>query len=103
MTKLFHALLVCGWFVGCCFAQTPALKETPVCYSCFFQDAGIQPDQKLIPYFQSFKPADALVSGDVRFILWRATGKEDCGVLGVYRNVTGDADQIGRASCRERG
>ena len=93
MTKLFHALLVCGWFVGCCFAQTPALKETPVCYSCFFQDAGIQPDQKLIPYFQSFKTADALVSGDVRFILWRATGKEDCGVLGVYRNVTGDADR----------
>src|SRR5712692_2244755 len=60
--------------------STSSQAETPVCYSCFFQDAGIQPDQKLIPYFQSFKTADALVAGDVRFILWRATGKEDCGV-----------------------
>jgi len=29
MTKLFHALLLCGLFIGCCFAQTPALKVLP--------------------------------------------------------------------------
>ena len=29
MTKLFHVLLVCGLFVGCCFAQTSGLKVWP--------------------------------------------------------------------------
>jgi len=29
MTRLIPVLLVCGLFVGCCFAQTPALKVLP--------------------------------------------------------------------------
>jgi hypothetical protein len=70
-------------FVGCCFAQTAALKElrsheypaaapliadhpvyvagvvnsgtqaAPVCYSCCFENTSALPDKKLIPYFQS--------------------------------------------------
>jgi hypothetical protein len=69
-------------FVGCCFAQTAALKElrsheypaaapliadhpvyvagvvnsgtqaAPVCYSSFFENASVLPDKKLVHYFQ---------------------------------------------------
>src|SRR5207247_4728202 len=44
MSKLFHALLVCGLFVGWCFAQTRALKvwpwnDRPGAVSLIFDDA----------------------------------------------------------------
>lgn len=118
------ALLLYSVFVGCCFAQTPNLKvlrrhehpaaalliahnavhvdamensraqADPVCFSCFFENAGILPDKKLIPYFQSVSSSkDPLISGDARFIIWRATGKKDCGVLDAYRSVAGPADR----------
>jgi hypothetical protein len=69
-------------------------QAAPVCYTCFFQNSGIQPDAELTPFFKfEFKTADPLVAGDARFILWRATGKRDCGALDVYRGVTGDPDR----------
>jgi hypothetical protein len=65
-------------------------QTLPVCYSCFFKDASIVPSEKLIPYFQSMSSSqDPLVSGDARFILWRATEKKDCGALDEYRKVRG--------------
>src|SRR5712692_8198170 len=69
-------------------------QAAPVCYTCFFQNSGIQPDAELTPFFKfEFKTTDPLVAGDARFILWRATGKRDCGALDVYRGVTGDPDR----------
>jgi hypothetical protein len=65
-----------------------------LCYSCFFKDAGIVPNKKLIPYFQSVSSSkDPLISGDARFIVWRATGNEDCGALDAYRIVGGATDR----------
>ena len=75
-------------------AVTSTAQAAPVCYTCFFQNAGILPDAELTPYFKfEFKTTDPLVAGDARFIIWRATGKKDCGALDVYRGVTGDVDR----------
>jgi hypothetical protein len=113
MARIIHTVLVCSLFVACCFAQTlgslifdkarpvhldDAVGSTTqaalVCYTCFFQSSGIQLQAELIAFFRSqFKTTDPLVAGDARFILWRATGKRDCGVLDVYRGVTGDPDR----------
>jgi hypothetical protein len=65
-----------------------------LCYSCFFRSAGIIPNKKLVPYFQSVSSSkDPLISGDARFIVWRATEKEDCGALDAYRAVGGAAER----------
>src|SRR5438093_10680941 len=118
------AILLFSLFLGCCFAQIATenasrwhehsgaaaavfenaghfnravdsrAQAVPVCYSCFFENAGILPDKKLIPYFQSVSTSkDPLISGDARFIVWRATGKKDCGALDAYRRVNGAADR----------
>src|SRR5438874_367729 len=112
MGILMCAVLLCSYWVGCCFAQSSTYKVShpaaapilfekaghsnttvnstagtvQVCYSCFFQNLGIIPEKKLIPYFQSVSTSkDPLISGDARFILWRATGNKDCGALDAYR------------------
>lgn len=115
------AFLVFSIFVECCFPQTSTLKvlsppqrpavapiatvhvarsveppaqAAPLCHTCFFENAGIIPAKKLVPYYLSLAHSkDPLISGDARFIIWRATGNKDCAVLDNYRNVRGPAER----------
>ena len=113
MARFIHAVLTCGLFVACCFAQMPvsvsvadekpvhlhaAVTATtaaaPVCYSCFFRDSGIPPESELTKFFQhQFKTDDPLVAADVKFIVWRATGKKACEALDLYRGISGNPDR----------
>jgi len=69
-------------------------QVTAVCYSCFFENAGISPGKKIVRYFQTLTNSeDSLISGDARFIIWRATGNKDCGALDAYRRVSGPAER----------
>jgi hypothetical protein len=61
-----------------------------VCYSCFFQNDPEVKVEKVASFFQNFQTKDPLLSGDARHIVWRATGKKDCGALADYTRVTGD-------------
>jgi hypothetical protein len=73
---------------------TPTVQNLSPCHACFFKDAGIVPSKKLIPYFHSLSNSqDPLVSGDARFILWRATENKDCGALEEYRKVGGAVER----------
>jgi hypothetical protein len=49
---------------------------------------------KLVAFFRDLGATDPLVRGDARFIIWRATGKKDCGAVDDYRRVTGSADRL---------
>jgi hypothetical protein len=112
MARIIHAVLMCSLLAACCLAQrgvlptfadaqpahlniavTATAEAAPVCYSCFFRNSGI-PEAEFTNFFKhQFKTKDALIAGDVKFILWRATGKKDCEALDVYRGVTGDNDR----------
>ena len=109
-------------FVICCFAQASTFRvlsrnfvapllapnggvpanavvargstSVPVCYSCFFKNDPEVRIDKLIAYFRDLGDADPLVRADARFIVWRATGDQDCGALDDYRRVSGDADRL---------
>ena len=71
--------------------STPVGKSTgEVCYSCFFQNDPEVKVEKVASFFQNFQTKNPLLSGDARYIVWRATGKKDCGALGDYARVTGD-------------
>src|SRR5262244_1087588 len=61
-----------------------------VCYSCFFHNNSEVKVEKVASFFQNFQTKDPLLSGDARYIVWRATGKKDCGALDDYARVTGD-------------
>jgi hypothetical protein len=115
------ALLLFSIFVACCFPQTstlnvlsapqrpaaapiatvsvarsvgPPAQAAPLCHTCFFENAGIIPGKKLVPYYLSLLDSkDPLISGDARFIIWRATGNKDCAALDNYRSVRGPAER----------
>jgi hypothetical protein len=71
--------------------STPVGKSTgEVCYSCFFQNDPEIKVEKVASFFQNFQTKYPLLSGDARYIVWRATGKKDCGALDDYARVTGD-------------
>lgn len=59
----------------------------PICYSCFWQgyDPKLQAD--LVAFYRQFRTPDALASGDVQYILWRATGNENCDARQFYQRV----------------
>ena len=61
-----------------------------VCYSCFFQNNSEVRVEKVASFFQNFQTKDPLLSGDARYIVWRATDKKDCGALDDYQHVIGD-------------
>jgi hypothetical protein len=61
-----------------------------VCYSCFFQNNSEVKVEKVASFFQNFQTKDPLLSGDARYIVWRATNKKDCGALDDYQHVIGD-------------
>src|SRR6266852_1100380 len=63
------------------------------CYSCFFK-ANAQTD--LVQSFREYNSHDPLVSGDIRMILWRATGTPDCGALEDYHHVADDETNVDR-------
>jgi len=69
-------------------------QAVPVCYSCFFKNDPEVRIDKLISDFRRLGASDPLISGDTRFIIWRATDKRDCGALDDYRRVTGDATRL---------
>jgi len=53
-----------------------------------------RPSERLTSYFESVsRSQDALIAGDARFIIWRATGKTDCGALDEYRKVNGSPER----------
>jgi hypothetical protein len=60
----------------------------PPCYSCLFTSASAE----LVPTYRKYNATDPLVSGDVRFILWRATGTQDCGTLSDVRRAAESDD-----------
>jgi hypothetical protein len=68
--------------------------SVPVCYSCFFKNDPEVNVDKLVAYFRDLGATDPLVRADARFIVWRATGKKDCGAVDDYRRVTGDTDRL---------
>ena len=69
---------------------TAQSRAGEVCYSCFFHNNSEVKVEKLVSFFQNFQTKDPLLSGDARYIVWRATGKKDCGALTDYSRVTGD-------------
>src|ERR1035437_7811422 len=70
-------------------ANDAAYGQSPVCYSCFFKNDPEVNTEKITSFFQNLGSKDPLISGDARFIVWRATGKKDCGALADYSRVTG--------------
>src|SRR5258706_5510035 len=99
MKKSF-ALLVVGFVFGAVFTyfglnladrlrrQGRASSEGgPICYSCFWQgyDPKLQAD--LVTFYRQYRTPDAIVSGDVQYILWRATGNANCDARQFYQRV----------------
>ena len=68
---------------------TAQSQADEVCYSCFFQNNSEVKVEKVASFFQNFQTKDPLLSGDARYIVWRATGKKDCGALDDYARVAG--------------
>jgi len=87
MKRSMAAVVSCLAALGA-FAQQ---ATPPPCYSCFFKSASTE----LVPTYREYSATDPLVSGDIRFILWRATGKPDCGVLDDFHRAaeSGDRDR----------
>src|SRR5271166_301839 len=54
-----------------------------ICYTCLFKEPGVPPN--FAEKIKKYKADDALVIGDREFLVWRATGKQDCAALDNYR------------------
>src|SRR5262245_14773775 len=53
---------------------TAQSRAGEVCYSCFFHNNSEVTVEKVASFFQNFQTKDPLLSGDARYIVWRATG-----------------------------
>jgi len=71
-------------------------QAPPVCYSCFWQ--GYEPKLRadVIEFYRQYKTPDALVSGDVSYILWRATGNANCDSREIYRKAAAHETDLHR-------
>lgn len=58
-----------------------------VCYSCFWQGYDPKLHADLVTFYKQFRTPDALVAGDVQYILWRATGNANCDARQFYQRV----------------
>jgi hypothetical protein len=84
MRRLAVVLVIC--LVG---LKSSAQQDiNPPCYSCFFKSASTE----LVRTYREYNATDPLVSGDARFIVWRATGTVDCGALGDFRHAAESDD-----------
>ena len=71
-------------------------EPAPVCYSCFWESYGPALRTQVVDFYRQYKTSDLLVQGDVRYILWRATGNQNCDARDLYRQAAGrsvDADR----------
>jgi hypothetical protein len=71
-------------------------EPSSVCYACFWE--GYEPKLRadLIAFYQQFQSPDPMVMADVRYILWRATGTENCEARASYRAVARRDPDLGR-------
>lgn len=77
------------------YPRIPAVAPV-ICYSCFWEGYFRELRPELVEFYHEYKTEDPLVSADVQYILWRATGIPNCDARENYRQVaarTGDLER----------
>jgi hypothetical protein len=71
-------------------------QPTTVCYACFWEGYDPKLRADLITFYRQYQNTDAMVMADVRYILWRAAGNENCEARADYRTVARRDPEPGR-------
>lgn len=98
----FAAGVAVGYF-GVSFAQRRLSfwgkippQPPPVCYSCLWEGTDPKLRGELTEFYRQYKNPDQMISADVRYILWRATGNANCDAREMYRRVAGEDQDVYR-------